>query len=69
VFSKEDAACGPQVGVVTSSTISPMLGASPIAFAMIRSSAADLGTTVLVSAEGHTVDAAVGGLCFYRGEA
>ncbi len=68
VFSREDAACGPQVGVVTSSTISPMLGASPIAFAMIKSAAAEPGTTVMVSAEGHIVDAAVGGLRFYRGE-
>lgn len=68
VFSREGAACGPQVGVVTSSTISPMLGASPIAFAMIKSAAAEPGTTVMVSAEGHTVEAAVGGLCFYRGE-
>jgi folate-binding protein YgfZ len=53
------------VGVVTSSTLSPMLGASPIAFAMLRSSHAEPGTTVLVNAEGQPARATVGPLRFW----
>ena len=43
---------GPQVGVVTSSPISPMMGAKPIAFAMIRYDYAGFGAQVLLAAEG-----------------
>jgi folate-binding protein YgfZ len=43
------------VGVVTSSTISPMLGAIPIAFAMIKSGSVSPGTELSISAEGQLV--------------
>lgn len=66
VLAREGDSLGPPVGVVTSSTVSPMLGAAPIAFAMIRTAQAEPGTTVLVGAEGATVEAAVGALRFYR---
>jgi folate-binding protein YgfZ len=57
---------GPSVGAVTSSTLSPMLGSVPIAFAMIKSGHAEPGTTVIVSAEGEHAEATVVGLCFHR---
>jgi folate-binding protein YgfZ len=60
---------GPQVGVVTSSTLAPMLGSVPIAFAMIKTGHAEPGTTVIVSAEGEHTAATVGELCFLRGAA
>ena len=47
------------IGVVTSSTISPMLGAEPIAFAMVRSAHSEPGSTVLVSAEGAQVESEI----------
>lgn len=47
-----DGSMGEQIGVVTSSTLSPMLGAAPIAFAMLKSAKAAKGATVLVNAEG-----------------
>lgn len=50
---------GEQVGVVTSSTISPLRGATPIALATLRSSHMNPGTSVLVNAEGETVPAMV----------
>ncbi|MHC4448036.1 MAG: CAF17-like 4Fe-4S cluster assembly/insertion protein YgfZ [Planctomycetota bacterium] len=56
---------GDQVGVVTSSSLSPMLGAAPIAFAMLKTACAEPGSTVLVNAEGEQVEAAVRGLRFY----
>lgn len=56
---------GPQVGVVTSSTLSPMLGAAPVAFAMVRSSHAATGTRVLVHAEGAPFIATVQPLRFW----
>lgn len=43
------------VGVVTSSTISPMLGAIPICFAMIKSGHDSAGTQISISAEGGIV--------------
>lgn len=52
VFAIEDDAMGACVGSVTSSTPSPLLGAAPIAFAMVRSSHAAIGTELLVNAEG-----------------
>ena len=55
------------VGVVTSSTISPMLGAIPICFAMIKSSHFEPGTSLSVSAEGAIVKATVQeSLTFYN---
>lgn len=56
---------GPQVGVVTSSTLSPMLGATPIAFAMVRSSHAAPGTRLVVHAEGAAYAAVVQSLRFW----
>ncbi len=60
---------GRAVGVVTSSTLSPMLGAIPIAFAMIRSDAAAPGTVLMVDAENERVGATVGPLRFIEGRA
>jgi folate-binding protein YgfZ len=57
-------ALGDQVGVVTSSGIAPMLGAAPVAFAMIASSSYAEDTKVLVNAEGAQAPATVGGLDF-----
>ena len=53
-----------QVGVVTSSTVSPLRGAVPIAFATVRASHMDPGSRVLVNADGQTVPATVTGLDF-----
>jgi folate-binding protein YgfZ len=50
---------GDQVGTVTSSTLAPMLGAVPIAFAMIRTASAAIGATLLVNAEGAQCEAVV----------
>ncbi|MBT8486624.1 MAG: aminomethyl transferase family protein [Phycisphaerales bacterium] len=47
------------IGVVTSSTLSPLRSAQPIGFAMIKSAHADPDTAVRVSAEGELVDAVV----------
>jgi folate-binding protein YgfZ len=63
------AGAGPQVGIVTSSTLAPMLGSTPVAFAMLKTSHAEPGTTVLVSAEGEHAPATVGALGFLRGAA
>jgi folate-binding protein YgfZ len=58
---------GPEVGIVTSSTLGPMLGSVPIAFAMLKASHVEPGATVIVSAEGEHVEATVGALCFHPG--
>jgi folate-binding protein YgfZ len=50
---------GSPVGVVTSSTLSPMLGASSVAFAMVRTAHAAPGTALLVPAEGGRATATV----------
>lgn len=55
---------GAPVGVVTSSTLSPMLGAAPIALAMIKAAGAEPGTPVTIDAEGATTAAVVGPLHF-----
>lgn len=47
------------VGMVTSSTISPMLGAIPICLAMVKSSCFAPGTELSVTAEGQMVRATV----------
>ncbi len=60
-------AAGKVVGAVTSSTLSPMLGAVPIAFAMIRQAAME--SPVRVAAEGELIDAAIVGLKFHEVEA
>ncbi|MEE8458998.1 MAG: glycine cleavage T C-terminal barrel domain-containing protein [Phycisphaerales bacterium] len=58
---------GKAVGAVTSSTLSPMLGAVPIAFAMIRLAAME--GPVRVMAEGELTDAVIVDLKFHGGEA
>ena len=50
---------GDQLGVITSSGLAPMLGAVPVAFAMISSRAYEIGTKVLVNAEGDQAIATV----------
>lgn len=66
VFAREaEGDMGEQVGVVTSSTLSPMLSAAPIAFAMIRSAHARAGSTVIVNAEGEQALATIGPLQFW----
>ncbi|MCH8824469.1 MAG: aminomethyl transferase family protein [Planctomycetes bacterium] len=57
------------IGVVTSSTISPMLGSAPIAFAHIAIVQAEVGNTVIVEAESDKVAATVCDLMFYKGSA
>ena len=57
---------GPSIGVVTSSTLSPMLGATPIALAMLASSHAEEGTSVRVEAEGELTEATVTARPFYQ---
>lgn len=54
-----------QVGIITSSTPSPMLGFAPIAFAMLKSAAAEIGSAVLAYAEGEIVQAKVQDLVFW----
>ena len=67
VFAQEDqGALGPQIGLVTSSTISPMLGADCIAFAMLKTTYAMPGTTVMVAAEGQQASATVCDRTFYQ---
>jgi len=68
VFACADGtALGDQVGVVTSSGLAPMLGAVPIAFAMLSASSYSEGTRVMVNAEGEQAPARVCGLRFLEG--
>jgi folate-binding protein YgfZ len=66
---KPDESMGDEIGVVTSSTLSPMLGAAPIAFAMIKTTHAAEGSVVLVNAEGAQTQANVSPLRFWHSEA
>lgn len=50
---------GNPIGTVTSSTVSPMLSAASIAFAMIRDASAAAGTELVVNAEGTRASAVV----------
>lgn len=59
---------GKQVGVITSSTLAPMLGAVPIAFASIGRAGFDEGTTLRVVADGRTTEVTVGPLDFLAAE-
>ncbi len=68
VFQREGEGLGPVIGAITSSTLSPMLGAQSIAFAMIRTRSAAPGTEVLVAAEGRQSLARVQALTFYSPE-
>ncbi len=65
----EGTSLGDQVGVVTSSGLAPMLGAVPVAFAMISSSSYAPGTKVLVNAEGEQAPATVCALRFLEEQA
>ncbi|MCC5823287.1 MAG: hypothetical protein LAT64_08280 [Phycisphaerales bacterium] len=58
VFSLADPEGNP-VGVVTSSTIAPMLGAAAVCFAMLRDAETAPGTDLLVQAEGVKAPATV----------
>lgn len=58
----------PIVGAVTSSTLSPMLGAVPIGLAMVQWSFHAPGTTLHIPAEGRTVAAEVVEIPFYLQE-
>ncbi len=58
VFANEESPTTP-VGSVTSSTISPMLGAIPVCFAMVKDAHTAPGTKLRVLAEGTLVDAVV----------
>jgi tRNA-modifying protein YgfZ len=53
---------GEQIGVITSSTLSPLLGARPVAFAMLRSKDAQSGRRIVVEVEGRIGTAIVGEL-------
>ncbi len=60
---------GPEVGMITSSTISPLLGAVPIAFAMLRYDYAEESSQLYVAAEGQPGLATVRpGLSFLPGK-
>jgi folate-binding protein YgfZ len=67
VFTKEGDALGPIVGTVTSSTLSPMLGATPIAFAMMKTAQAATGNVLVVTGDGRESEAVVGPLRFHEG--
>lgn len=55
----EGGGMGEQVGMVTSSALSPMLGAAPIGFATIRTAHAAPGTALVADAEGQMVEVTV----------
>jgi len=67
IFPADDPAGSP-AGIITSSTLSPMLGSAPIAFAMVKTKHAEAGAELLVNAEGEQVEAAVHGLRFWPGD-
>lgn len=68
VFEIVEEAMGDRIGVITSSTISPMCSAQPIAFAMLRTASAALGTDVLIHAEGEEARGQVHPLTFWTSE-
>jgi len=57
---------GDRIGVITSSTISPMCSAQPIAFAMLRTQFTEPGATVIVHAEGEEARAVSHALTFWQ---
>jgi len=60
VFTRrDDGGIGDEIGVVTSSTLSPMLGAAPIGLATVRTAHAVAGTTLVADAEGELVEIVV----------
>ena len=50
---------GPQVGWITSSTIAPMLGASPIAFGMLKYDYSQTEASLMIASDGETHGASV----------
>lgn len=69
VHPEGEESLGQPIGVVTSSTLSPMLGSTPIAFAMLRTDASEPGTTVRVHDEGDGGVGVTGPLAFLDAEA
>ncbi|MBU3728040.1 MAG: aminomethyl transferase family protein [Phycisphaerales bacterium] len=60
VFTRrDDGGIGDEVGVVTSSTLSPMLGAAPVGLATVRTAQSAAGTTLVSDAEGELVEIVV----------
>ena len=59
VFAAEDETLAEQVGVITSSTISPLSGAAPIAIAMLKKRVVETGSKVRIHAEGIACEAVV----------
>ncbi len=57
---------GDVVGAITSSTVSPMLGGTAIAFAMVKWARHTLGTRLLCAAEGSITTATVSELAFLK---
>jgi folate-binding protein YgfZ len=68
VFEIAEDKPGDRIGVVTSSTISPMCSAQPIAFAMLRTQHTAPGSAVIVHAEGEEARAEAHALTFWSGE-
>ena len=64
VYPEAEGALGQPIGMVTSSCLSPMLGSTPIAFAMLRAKSSEPGTTVRVHDEGEGGVAVIGALEF-----
>lgn len=56
-----------EVGSLTSSTLSPMLSGSPVAFAMVKTAHTLLGTALAVRTAEQTIPARVGPLCALPG--
>jgi len=60
VFTRrEDGGIGDEVGMVTSSALSPMLGAAPVGLATVRTAHSAAGTTLVSDAEGELVEIVV----------
>ena len=59
VFAAEDETLAQPVGVITSSTISPLSGAAPIAIAMLKKRVVETGSKVRIHAEGTACEAVV----------
>ena len=64
-ITAEDSPEAPVVGAVTSSTLSPMLGAVPVGFAMMKWSFHEVGQRLYIPAEGGRVPATVHPLPFH----
>ena len=65
VFDSGSERLSDPIGTVTSSTLSPMLGAASIGFLMMKTAKAQVGATVRINAEGGQVDAELTSLWFW----